>query len=205
MRITQGINHIISNTCSMILGTGGLLLLKNTMDAHVHTNFLFYNNLKVVCDGVFKFLMPNTESTILLCFWWAAVIALFYLGTLLPDCDTQKSIIGRIIYIPVEHRTWTHAIWFPLIIFICSIWVPVLFYLGVGYLLHLFWDSLSVGGVCFLYPFSKYKHYGNSGAKIKKGHWLRLYRTGKMSEGIIIGILIVLTIGVSIYTFVNLI
>lgn len=200
----QGRNHIISNTCSAVLGAESLFLLKNIMDNFDYINYPFYENVRTAYDNIINFLIPNTTSTVFLCLWWLGIILLFYLGTLLPDCDTEKSIIGRVFYIPVEHRTWTHAVWFPLIIFVCSIWVPVLFYLGMGYLLHLLWDNLSVGGVCFLYPISKYKHYGNTGAKIKRGHWLRLYRTGKVSEGIIIGILITLTVAISVYIFMNL-
>lgn len=199
----QGVNHIIANTCSGILGAECLFLFKNIL-APKYTDFIPYINPTTVYDNIIDFLTPDTTSVTMVCIWWTIAVVLFYLGTLLPDCDSKKSIIGRIIYIPVEHRTWTHTIWIPLCIFICSIWLPILFYFGAGYLLHLLWDNLSVGGVCFLYPINGYKHYGNTGAKVKQGHWLKLYRTGKVSEGIVVGVLVVTTIFVSIYMFMNL-
>lgn len=188
-----GINHIITNTCSIVLGAECLLLLRDTVDK---INIAFFKN---AYDNTIKFLTPQMNSGITFYIWIASAILIFYLGTLLPDCDSRNSILGKIIYIPVEHRTWTHTIWLPLFVFICSIWIPILFYFGLGYLLHLLWDSLSVCGICFFYPFSKYRYYGGNGAKVKKKHRLKLYRTGKISEGIIVGIMIALTIAMSVY------
>lgn len=200
----QGINHIISNTCSAVLVGEGIFALNDFLEHFTGNNLPFYNNLRYVCIHTIDFLVPHTESTVFLCLWWTVAAFLFYLGSLLPDCDTKKSIIGRKLYIPVEHRTWTHTLWFPLSIFAVSLFAPVLFYLSAGYILHLFWDNLSVGGVCFLYPLSKYRHYGNNGAKMKKHHVIKLYRTGKVSEGVVIGILIAITLISLIYMFIKL-
>lgn len=188
----QGTNHIISNTCSIVLSAECLFLVK---DITIKSVPVIHN----LCESILNIMTPHTTSTILLCAWWAGAVFLFYLGTLFPDCDSKNSILGRVFHIPVEHRTWTHAIWLPIILLICSFWVPILSYFCVGYFLHLFWDNLSVGGVCFLYPITKYKHYGNTSAKIKRGHLIKLYRTGKISEYIVVGILIAVTIAVTIY------
>ena len=38
-----------------------------------------------------------------------ACLAAYFLGTLLPDIDNPNSLLGRIIHVPVEHRTWFHV------------------------------------------------------------------------------------------------
>ena len=54
---------------------------------------------------------------------------LLMLGTLLPDIDSKKSILGRFFHLPVKHRTWTHSIW-PLIpLYFLGSFVPQLFFL----------------------------------------------------------------------------
>lgn len=191
----RGVNHIVVNTCSAVLGTECLISLKNISNTEIF-------DVKKTYNTIINFLTPNTDNILTMCLWWIGAIILFYLGTLLPDCDNRASILGRFVYIPVEHRTWTHTIWQPLIIFIISMWIPISFYLGAGYLLHLLWDNISVGGVCFCYPLSKYRHYGTNGAKIKKRHWFKLYRTGGISEYVIVIVSIVVTIVVTICMFV---
>lgn len=105
-----------------------------------------------------------------------AVIILFLIGGLLPDIDTPYSMLGRIIYIPVEHRTWTHAIWWPLIFCIAGIWVRPFMWLGLGIFMHDLWDHPSASGINWFYP-----------KKRKKKHKFKLYHTGKASEYIIVG------------------
>ena len=99
---------------------------------------------------------------------------LYGVGCVLPDICKQN-------WFPFKHRTWTHAIYFPIFCFILSWYYPFIFWLGYSYLLHLIYDSFSIAGVCFLYPLSNYKRYGN-GAFFKKGH-RGLYRVnGNMSR-----------------------
>lgn len=107
----------------------------------------------------------------------------YYLGTLLPDADSRTSILGRIIYLPGGHRTWTHSA-YPLIFwYICGKRFYPCKWLFIGYFLHLAVDSFSKCGVCWFLPFTGYKQFGDSGAKIKKGHhgW---YKTGTTKETI---------------------
>lgn len=112
-------------------------------------------------------------------------VALFVFGTLLPDIDNEKSLLGRHVHIPVEHRTWTHALWFVLASAMASTAVPLLWWFTAGYAVHLFWDSLSRGGVCWFYPLSNYRRFGG-GAKVKNGHVLRLYGVGDGSETVVV-------------------
>ncbi len=156
-------------------------------------------------------------------------LAAYFFGTLLPDIDNPDSILGRIIYVPAEHRKWFHAIYLYLIIgglkwilplivkgfdaleglhpmiaachpvfaVITAVfnWLePVSAWIFFGVVVHLFWDSLSYCGNCWFYKlFSDYKEYPG-GAKIKKGHTIKLYRTGEWSEYLLLFIVVILTV-----------
>ena len=87
------------------------------------------------------------------------------LGSVLPDIDTPESMIGRHVYIPIEHRTLTHAIWIPLILFgLAVLWWGsfsgfVAFGLSLGWFSHIAVDGLSTGGVAYLWPMTDYIRY----------------------------------------------
>jgi membrane-bound metal-dependent hydrolase YbcI (DUF457 family) len=136
--------------------------------------------------------------------WLAAAVILFLIGTLLPDIDSPKSIISKLLHfhLPIEHRTWTHTIWVVIAIAVGSIFFRPLMFLGFGYTLHLFWDSLSAAGCCWFYPFEKYKSFG-SNAKVKEKHILKLYHTGKAGEYVLLGIIITLTVAMCIWFALN--
>ena len=128
----------------------------------------------------------------------AICTAVFLLGCLLPDCDLKTSIIGKVFYVPVRHRTWTHTIWIILILLILSYVNTCFIWLAYGYFLHIFYDSLSKGGICWFYPISKYLNY-SSGAQIKKGHKIYLYKTSEISEKIVAGVIFAIGIMCAIY------
>lgn len=179
-----GRNHLIVGTCSaMCVGMG--------VDAVAHT------------DGglVGTYLKPlalHVESELSTFYGLPPVaavfvgMALFWFGTLLPDIDSDKSMLGRYFHLPVEHRTWTHAIWFVLMLGALSWFVPIFWWLTAGYFVHLFWDSLSRGGVCWFYPFSHYMRF-SSGAKVKRGHTWKLYGVGDVSETFVVAVVVGLT------------
>lgn len=96
-------------------------------------------------------------------------ILLYALGSVLPDADHPYSPIGKRLHVPVAHRTWLHAIYVPALLLLAGIRIRCLFWLGMGYLLHLFWDSFSRSGIHWFYP-----HKGK--------HRLKLYYTGQASE-----------------------
>ena len=177
-----GKHHCISN-----IATISLIHLATVSICESETNVL----APYISDITYKLTHHNDFPT-----WFIYVIAtcLFLIGTYLPDCDSKSSTIGKLFYIPVEHRTWTHAIWFPLIWGIVFWFLfPPLVWVSIGYFLHLFWDSLSVGGVCFCYPFTNYRTF-RGGAKVKKHHYLKLYRVGSVSETVLLACLITTTI-----------
>ena len=109
-------------------------------------------------------------------------------GALLPDIDSETSILGRYVYIPVEHRTITHALWIPLGLFVlgatCYIggfWSVTWLSISLGWLSHLVVDSWSRAGICWWWPRKRYIHY-ESGAFVAPGHYMKLYRNNSDEE-----------------------
>lgn len=119
-------------------------------------------------------------------------ILLFVLGTLLPDCDTSESWIGRLFYLPIGHRTLTHTLWVNFIFFFMGmVWKPFMG-IALGYFTHLLCDAFSRQGICWLYPLGHYKYFGN-GRRVKEYHFFFLYNS-VLSGWIVCGMLITLTI-----------
>ena len=116
-------------------------------------------------SGFKDFIMPEY-----IIFYPLCIIFLIF-GLLWPDCDCKTSLVGRFVHIPIEHRTWTHTIWFVLLSGALGVLFRPFLWIGIGSFLHLFMDSFSKCGVCWLFP--NYKHFGH--AKIKKGHFVYLY------------------------------
>lgn len=119
-------------------------------------------------------------------------LILFVLGCLLPDIDTPYSTLGKIICIPIEHRTWTHAIYLPIVLCLIGIKYRFIFWLALGVICHDLCDSVSMSGLNWFYP-AKNKH-----------HVFKLYYTSHMSEYVFVfvyaAVFVVYTI-FSIYKF----
>ena len=121
----------------------------------------------------------------------------FLFGILFPDVDSKKSVLGRVLYLPVKHRTITHSVW-PLLLFgYLSIWTPYAAVFCLGMFFHLLEDSLSAAGICWFWPFVRYKEY-SSGAFVAPGHQVRLYHTGRASESILSVVLIFLFLAAAV-------
>lgn len=203
-----GKNHIITNTCTVTsIGCGVAALHTGAINAQAY-NTTSHSVLQSIMIGLDGIIWPVVQTmffeTDSLSFWLFAIISIagFYIGTLMPDIDNPNSMLGKFLHLPIEHRTWTHAIWLPIILSLLAIMQRWLSWLVLGYMLHLIWDNFSRGGVCFLYPIKKYRHFGDSGAKIKDGHFLYLYRTGQMSEGIVVGVVGIVTILILILSII---
>lgn len=109
----------------------------------------------------------------------------FAFGTLLPDIDSKKSMLGRFIHIPFkQHRGWTHSVWFLMPFVILSIWSIYIRALCAGYFLHLLLDSVSAAGVCWSYPLKKYIMYPNGGF-VAPGHKHKWYHAGSEAEQVL--------------------
>lgn len=175
----NGRHHIIANAATVSIVDTGLKIIAKVSNTDIYKsfhNFLLSRSIIGTEPAVDK-IFTNIASA-------AVCAALFTVGSLLPDIDQEKSMLGKIIHIPVQHRTWTHTIWVVIVLAIISAFVPCMLWLCLGYTLHIFYDSLSKGGICWFYPLSKYKKW-TSGAQVKKNHWIYLYRTGETSERII--------------------
>lgn len=157
------------------------------------TGAVYYNitnnwtNLSIIesVKNIRLFLIPVHPVLKLLFF------ILFVLGTLLPDCDTPESWIGRFFYLPIGHRTITHTLWVNFIFFfIGMIWKPLMG-IALGYFCHLLCDAFSRQGICWLYPLGRYRYFWN-GARVKDYHFFFLYNS-VLSGWIVCGIMIILT------------
>lgn len=165
------------------------------------TIFITTNKYSMFTDTAVKikdFLLDNQSMPM----WLFLVVSaiLFLLGLLLPDIDHPYSMLGRIIHIPIEHRTWTHYIWLPATLCVVGIFYRFVFWLSIGILLHDLWDKPSASGLNMLYPIIKSK---------RKRH-LKLYHTSEASEYVVVGIFCCLSfvytfcVLQSVYHFVNI-
>lgn len=166
----RGKSHVIVNT-GTVIGAGSTLALMHNSDSNFVTNtadnilgFLFAHNFNVI----------NTSLSMVLMIVFSAVM--YLLGSLLPDIDHPYSTLGKIVHIPIKHRTWTHAVYAAVVFFLIGLKWRVFFWLGLGYFGHLFADSFSASGVNWLYPM-KNKH-----------HVMKLYYTSQPSEYTTVGI-----------------
>ena len=76
-------------------------------------------------------------------------------GSLLPDIDTQKSIMGRNVFIiprVIKHRTLTHCL-LVAVLFLYVYW-PI----ALGMMTHIILDMCNPDGVPLLYPAKKKFH-----------------------------------------------
>lgn len=78
--------------------------------------------------------------------------ALLALGSLLPDIDNSRSMLGRFIPFVQNifgHRTLTHSLAFIAILYFIN---P---FLAMGGMMHLVLDMMTMGGCPLLYPYGK--------------------------------------------------
>lgn len=187
----MGRNHLVVGACALGHAYAAEILIDRADIAPLTT-------VKEVTQSYLGISGMNQENVLVYMTANLLVVYLiaFFIGTLLPDIDSPNSLLGRYIHIPVEHRTWLHAIYLYLIPAVLGWFVhPVFSWLFFGVFVHLFWDSLSASGNCWLYKLaSEYKEYGG-GAKIKKHHVLKLYHTGGWSEYILVVLITGATVG----------
>lgn len=126
---------------------------------------------------------PETSQKILFC-------ASFLATTSLPDIDKKMGFI--------QHRTLTHSLLFLAILFMAFINLPYLNGITLACFHHILIDSISDQGVPWLWPFSRTITY-SSGASVVAGHFLKLYRTGEISEFIFAILIVILNLLISGY------
>lgn len=125
---------------------------------------------------------------------------LFCIGLLLPDIDSEKSMLGRFFHLPVEHHKWTHTFYFLAPSIVLGYFLTPFRWLAFGYFVHLLFDSVGAQGVCWFNPIMGYRSYGKAKVKKHHPHIFRWYHTAQPTEYIFVGLYIGLTIFVCYLT-----
>jgi inner membrane protein len=142
-----------------------------TVKSHVLLSFMPL----VVAVKKHILLLDDTEIAI------SAFIGTF-IGAILPDIDEPNSYIGKRLkfvskilkFFKLKHRTYTHSLFFPLLIFLLGKIHPVFYFISFGVFMHIIGDFLTNGGVPLFYPLYKKKLF------------LKLFKTGSILEFIIV-------------------
>lgn len=119
-------------------------------------------------------------------------VALFWVGSLLPDIDSKDSLLGRHLYIPGPHHGITHTDWFLGVLLLISLpgFTRVLIWLWLGAVVHCWMDGLSSSGRARFYPFGRHKTVslpnGGGACVMAGGKRLILYSVGEMSETVVL-------------------
>ena len=176
----RGIQHIITGTAITLTAYG--VLCTDFVQSTPYISDVANKALDFCSEGFLyksEFIRNNFQADLLVVEPETLRIPLIsfmflLLGLLLPDIDMPNSTLGKHFYLPIEHRTWTHTVWFMALFGIIGYFFHPIMWVAIGIFLHLFCDSFSRCGVCWLYPITKYRHYGN--AKIKNNHFLYFYQ-----------------------------
>ena len=180
----MGKSHLCMNGCILVQSVCVSEMILHSEVSYVQPVRLLLQNF------VAEFVQTVSVSSI---GFLAVGIFLYLLGSLVPDMDSSKSILGRYLCLPVEHHGVTHSIWF-----LCVLILPIFgcfSFIGLflGCLVHDLVDSVGAQGVCWLYPITKYREYPN-GAKVKPHHVVKLYHTMRPSEGVVVGVVVMFTL-----------
>lgn len=193
-----GRTHAITTTSTGLLGIYGLYRLTESVSTDVWYGSLGHKFVDMVGLN-FELVGFPLVFALVVC-----TLGLLF-GSLLPDIDSKRSILGR--YVPfveeiIGHRTYTHTIWVVAILSGAAYYFgyTFLWMIVLGYIMHIIQDSLSIQGVDWLYPFGKgYKSYAG-GASVKRGFHIGLYRVGGIIENII-GVMMVLLMFYMVYVW----
>jgi inner membrane protein len=114
-----------------------------------------------------KFLIPAAIGT--------------FIGALLPDIDHQNAYISKKLGIfsklfkNLKHRTYTHSIFFPLLIALLGKIHFIFYFVAFGALMHIIEDFLTKGGVPLFYPFIKQRFSANMFVTGGKGEYFFVF------------------------------
>lgn len=136
--------------------------------------------------------------------WWWAVpaLALFWLGSLLPDVDNPRSILGRRVgeVVPGPHRGITHTDWVLLVLLVASVPEPtrLVAFVWLGAWLHCELDAWSTAGRARFWPLGRWKLVTlGAGPGARPGVAVQRprrpsYRVGQPSELVALGLCVAL-------------
>lgn len=213
-------NHMITNTCTLVslplvcyhisnifskFIFEDYYIIESFMNNSFFQSFLLTDNLKL--NSIMYLYSPIGVFN-----YFPILLIFYYIGTIFPCIDSYDKIVNfirkKIISFNIKTCEFFHNIWFIFvltIILVCcnnimiklSIW-----FFNMGYFFHLFYDNLSVYGLCWTYPFSKYKIYSNN-KRVKKRHKLRFYNTGTKSETKFVFNIVLFTIFLFVISYIN--
>lgn len=132
--------------------------------------------------------------------WFAGYVMLsvlfFFVGTLAPDMDSKRSMLGRHLHVPGPHRGIIHTDYFWLVVMLLvSIPEPTraFFWLGLGALIHCELDGLSKAGRVRYYPLTRYKIINQHGERcvVSAGWRTGLYKANAVSEYVVLSVVMV--------------
>ena len=138
----------------------------------------------------------------------ACVVGATMIGSLYPDIDNSKSMLGRkikpISYVVNKlfgHRGFIHTPFNLLCLMLLTMFpmflsnnyeaLPIAIGFAVGFASHLFLDSITKGGISFLYPFAK------------KRFNLTTIKTGGLGEYLVVAFILALSGGVAAITWMT--
>lgn len=133
--------------------------------------------------------------------WLAAALALYWLGSLVPDIDNPRSLLGRwFAWLPMgPHRGITHTLYPALVLVLLVAVAPALrvgvFFLA-GMLLHLLADAPSRAGWVPWWPLSFHRRGwrlvgSDGGSMVVTDAGPKLYTVGRPSEAVVVAALVV--------------
>lgn len=184
-----GRTHMITTTATGLFGLYGLREL-NQMDL----SDVWYGNSVEAFTELIRFDLGRSGFSLLLMLLIGTAGLL--LGSLLPDIDSKRSILGR--YVPfvedlVGHRTITHTVWVIALLIGLAYYADLFFVWMIvfGYIGHVIQDSFSVQGIAWFYPLGSGYQSFSGGGSIKKGFHIGLYRVG---SGVEMGIFVLMVV-----------
>lgn len=159
-----GKGHLWSGSMTLIgFGTLELFVVHPLVDDLIHSFDLESTNIFLrIYNHVLGYFSEPSLFNILI---WICGICCYYFGLLLPDIDKSTSTISKILHfhLPFLHRGITHTIYWVILNMLLGVLLnPMFLFLAQGYFVHLYYDSFSVAGVCWFYPFSRYTVYRNT-------------------------------------------
>lgn len=204
----MGRTHLVAGAVMGVGFVGYVKWLGSLQDVRVTDSRLFnqlnFLNLEWVNTGVdwffaqmssfYQWMVPSGEQLV----WYLPVaIALYLVGSILPDIDNSNSLLGR--YMPFSvgpHRGITHSDWILLGLFPLFL-IPglrVVFFLWLGILSHFILDGWSRAGRVRFWPLGRWKtiSQGDGEAVVVLNSRAITYTVGSVSELVFAGIFIVL-------------
>lgn len=141
-----------------------------------------------------------------LAWWLAACLGLFFAGSVFPDIDNPKSLVGRWFrWLPLgPHRGITHAVWAPLVlgplVLVSAPPSRQLAFFFAGWLAHELADAPSKAGWAPWWPLGRWRTVVLDGVGVVvRDRGPRIYRVGRGSETAVVVSVVALSMLVTVW------